>query len=159
MKRGYWRMQVERGTTARAWAILIAGTACMSTTAAALPLLERGVRLYMRLVRFAREHADDVRFHLQSRKLLVHSADQAERAARTVFGETLTEHVQEQIDAAVELAEKVSKGLVKELSSDEARRLMAAFTFKLTLACVPPLRCAPRWPLSRPLCCVSRAVL
>lgn len=113
----------------------------MSTTASLLPLFERVVRLYMRLVRLARGYADDLRFQLQTRKLLVHSADQVQRAARTVFGRTLTEKVQHQIDAAMELAENVSKGMVGEFTSDEARRIAAALAFKLSFACVPsPIR-------------------
>lgn len=136
--------QIERGTAARAWAIVIASTACMSTTAALLPVFERAVRLYMRLVSFARAHADDVRFRLQSRKLLVHSADQVERAARTVFGEALTETIQEQIDAAVDLTEKVSQGLVTDVSTEEARRVLAALSFKITCACAPALSAVPR---------------
>eukprot|EP00892_Ulva_mutabilis_P008899 jgi/Ulvmu1/6381/UM003_0009.1 len=123
---------MERGTTARAWVTLIGATACMSTTAALLPLFERCVRLYMRLVHLARGNADDLRFQLQSRKLLVNSADQVERAARTVFGSKITEKVQEQIDAAVGLAENVTDGMLGELTSDEARRIITALMFKLT---------------------------
>lgn len=68
--------------------------ATLTAAAATVPLANFFVNLYSMLLRVSRGNVDDVRFQLQSRKLLVHSADQVHRASRRVFGEELPQSLQ-----------------------------------------------------------------
>ena len=68
---------------------MLGGVATLTAAAACVPLANFVMNLYSLLLRVSRGCVDDVRFQLQSRKLLVHSADQVHRASRRVFGEEL----------------------------------------------------------------------
>jgi hypothetical protein len=86
-------MQLERGTAARAWGHAMALVAAVTATAATLPIATFIIRTYVAVLRISRRYIDNTRFQLQSRLLLVHSADQVYRAARLVFGDEVTGNI------------------------------------------------------------------
>jgi hypothetical protein len=65
-----------------------------ATAAAVVPALEGAMRGYRRLLSAAADHRATVHFRLQSRKLLVHSADHTERAARRFLGDAASSAIQ-----------------------------------------------------------------
>lgn len=84
-------VQFERGTSARVWGHMLGVVGTITAAAATVPLAHFLIHAYSLLLRVSRGYADDVRFQLQSRKLLVHSADQVHRASRAVFGEQMSQ--------------------------------------------------------------------
>jgi hypothetical protein len=82
-------VQLEPGTSARVWGHTLGAVATLTSLAAMLPLAHFVINTYSLILRVSRAFVDDVRFQLQSRKMLVHSADQVYRASQCVFGEEL----------------------------------------------------------------------